>query len=510
MPVLTYIANGVTYTYAPLKKQWTASAEGRKPTSSESLSALDDRVKKWTAPPAKPAPTSEPITTGLAGVSRRGSNSNHQAPSFSVVGLTGKVNWNDQGAALSWNDQGAALLRFQKKGSTSWESARPDFYVIDPSTFDEEDTTFWKAAAIHREFKQIALRAERALAAAWNQASPLASSPVCMSGRGDRANPSSVIEGVPISFQPVTSVPAHENRNYASFSSAWPVFTAGTQVTPGEADLEAWLERADGSWEHATGVVIELSEVGSYSATFRVLRPGDAGAMQEVFKSRDFSEAFQLAQMTVRVQEQNLQPVTEWMGSLDWTNQTGHHAPSWPTKVDTVAAAVIFSPDAHRISGPEPVAFALQVREKQGYSTEKVLPHPVWEKVSPSSVYWTPGPADALLGQRAELEALRVKVLSPLAVVFQNSNERLEKQSAAALAQAYHDGGDGETQTVEAAERRLNVYLERIVLQAKSSLQVKQIQDLASTFRFTVDAPKEASVVPSTDAPRARRSRRPG
>lgn len=502
MPVLTYTANGVTYTYAPLKKQWTASAEGRKPTSSESLSALDDRVKKWTAPPpAKPAPTSEPITTGLAGVARGGSSSNHQAPSFRVVGLTGKVNW---------NDQGASLVRFQKKASSSWESARPDFYVIDPSTFDEEDTTFWKAAAIQREFKLIDLAAERALAVAWNQASPLSSSPVRMAGRGDRVTPANVIEGVPISFQPVSSVPTHENRNYASFSSAWPVFTAGTQGQPSEADFESWVERADGRWEHTTGVVIELSEVSAYSATFKVLRPADQGPMQEVFQSRDFSEAFQLAQMTVRVQEKALQPVTEWMGDFDWINEEKNYAPSWPSKVETVAAAVIFSPDAHRISGPEPVAFVLQRREKQRYSTEPVASHPVWQKVSPSSVYRALGPADVLLAQKDTLEALRTEVLSPLCMVFQNSNERLEKQSSAALAQAYHDGGDGETRTVEAAERRLSLYLERIVMQAKSSPQVKQIQELVSTFRFTVDTPAVELDEPTTDTPRARRSRRPG
>jgi hypothetical protein len=495
--------NGVTYAYDPLTSQWSASAEGRKSATSQSLQSLQDRVQKWTAPPSKKArpPDQELASVGLAGIPY---SPNSSIPNLKATGLLGK---------LAWEEQGATLVRYRESPKDSWQSARLTTQLLDPRTFEADDHAFWAAVALTHHGEAVIDAAEKKLAAAWGQHTPVDTQIIHFTGRLgaktlDPKHP--YAQSSPIVWKEMAVAPKSENRNYAATSSAWPVLVAPSEFKPNDEEMAKWPTQSDGSLQHASGVKVVMSKVFSLHADFKVLRPDGQGNLQCVYTGDSFFTAFRLAQFTVKINNQALPEVSQWQASSNLWSKDGFHPVSWPSLVKTQAMGLMFTKDKyHDQYTIEP--FVLQtLKQSNRHSlrhslaeTSAPLADLVWKSVSrqPDVVYLTPGPSDVLLDQLSSLRDWTSKTQQALESVLNTWSVRSNRLHNAALNQAYNDVADGDSCEPAAALQRLNHYFDRITRAAAATPEARALDQTIAAMRFEVEPASVSKPVRSRRSP---------
>lgn len=479
MPTLkTTTPEGIHYAFDPLTGQWTATAEDRKPTSSQSLFTLVERIKKWKSaePSQKVVVTNpDPILAGLAGVSSIHSHQSGFVPDLAIKSLTGKID-------CVGNE--IQLVRYQESEKDSWLSARLNTYLLDPRTFEKEDDAYWVAAFAQHQGHLALLEAERALAHAWREQSSDDTKIIRMSGRlqSSSARPDEDLMR-PITWEEVPRALQSETRTYAAISPSWPVLTGPSVLTISEEELMEWPIDATGAMRHASGVQVHLREVSHAFARFEVMRPDPqkVGPPQVLYSSSDFSAVFRLAQLTVEVVKQKLPMVTQWRASSSqWLPDESTSAPYWPILVQTQAAGLVFVNEDRQSS--EIVPFVLQAEVSSGRK-EGAVEHPVWKSQSrsPGTRYLPCGPADVLMDQLTFLRKCKETFDEMLEPALKDGVARLEKLHTAALANAYNDGIDGEPIDLPTATARLQNAFDRFSRKALALEPVRAlVQELAT------------------------------
>lgn len=492
MPLLSHTQpDGTQFDFDSMTGKWTARRDGHKPSSSQSLATLTERVEKWAEPAGgkKAADAQvELVTVGLAGVKRSHSMSSsgfYGAPDLPPMGVR-VVN-----AKLAWKDGQVAMVRYQEGGSASkeaWQSASQPCHFLNPATFTAEDRSVWEAVAMAQTAAAMFKQGQVKLAEAWDRLNPVDSVVHRMDVTRDPS--SRQISGCRL--EAVAICPAYENRDYVAISPRWPVIdTLAPKTALDPAEFTGW-ESDDGRLRHPSGVEVSLSEVGSMSPTFQVSRPDPAGGPRQVlFEGSMFAEAFRLGRATVALADRQAVPVTEWRAHREWLS----HGVMWPSLVQTEGLAIFAISEQFR-STDLLTPFVLQSGEEE--QAEKR----VWRRVmrEPHATYRPESPADVLLEQRATLAAAFEAVIASLRATLQLIPARLDAMHAAALQSAYATAQEEETpETAEVAQARLAHYFKRV--QSQASQQVAA-SGLAMTVKnLVLDAP-----TPPTPAATGRRS----
>lgn len=461
--------DGIHFEFDALTGKWTAQKEGHRPSSSQSLGTLNDRVEKWIAPPtgkkvSPVAPASEMFTVGLAGVARDHSPSMegfYGAPALPSMKI--KL----ANAKLAWQEGDVQLVRYQTGGTDtkeSWQSAHMPFYFLNPSVFTDEDRQTWDAVAIAHTAATLLVQGHRKLAEAWDKLNPVDSKIYRMREIRDRDSHK------PIEYllEPVARVGTSENREFVSISPRWPVIKAiapTTTLAPDE--FNDWVSD-NGRLRHPSGVEVALVSVGAMSPSFQVSRPDPkGGSRQALYESSEFADVFRLGRATAELAGMKVSPVVEWKGSGDWLDR----GVSWPKKVETEAVAIFATNERHRTSSL-PTPFVLQTDES------KPVGHPQWRQNlrQPSTTYRPTSPADTMLAQRDALAQAFEALIGPLRPTLAQVYTRLKDMHTAALREAHQVAQEEEApETPEQAQARLDRYFKRVLSQASVTVMASDL-----------------------------------
>jgi hypothetical protein len=472
-------AKGATFTFDPVAGQWTAQAEGRKPTSSQSIATLTERVDKWFTPPPLPKKNAAPVVkrtelkpVALVGVefNTNGVNRNSHLPALTISTLTGKV---------GWGQNGAELASYQKKDTKTWATSGRPLFAIDPQTFEDSDEAFWVAAAMVNHYEALLQKAEYDLASAWLAHNPVNSHVMRMEGRMDKGVYG---KAVPLSLVLAPNVDRHEARYYTVAQPNWPVFPGPLALKLDPKEMDGWTTLANGALQHTSGVEVALTGVSS-RPDFTLTRPGDDGERQTLYSGHEFATVLRLGRITAQIMAEDVPAQPMWKGTTGFGGKP-NDALSWPRKVNTVALALLFTNEQFR-HGEDIEPFVLQTVHKASHETKAAPTYPIWRsaKRDIEVTYQPEHPADALRAHRKPIQAMRKALKASVAALAQEAEAILTRQHRAALTAVYNAEGDGEPETEGTLTRRLAQFFQRAQRLALQTPEVKAAEVLVATLK---------------------------